>query len=104
MKKLIEIDEDLFKAIQKNAKKMSNSMNKEIGEMLWLSLQPRTKQIKKVEAIRSSTLTQLKNKRKKRKSQKTKFSELKIYYSDPNDEIINNKIINPNERIIEDDI
>lgn len=92
MKKLIEIDEDLFKAIQKNAKKMNNSMNKEIEEMLWLSLQPRTKQIKKVEAIRTSTLSQLKNKRKKRKSQKIKMSKLKIYSSSPKDGIIEDDI------------
>lgn len=62
MKKLIRIDDSLLEAIKQNAKKIGNTTTKEINEMLWLALKPRSEQIKKVLAMRTSTTTQLNNK------------------------------------------
>lgn len=59
MKKLIRIDDSLLEAIQKNAKTIGNTATKEINEMLWLALKPRTEQIKKVMAARAITIDQL---------------------------------------------
>lgn len=59
MKKLIRIDDTLLEAIQKNAKTIGNTATKEINEMLWLALKPRTEQIKKVLETRTSTIDQL---------------------------------------------
>lgn len=59
MKKLIKIDDTLLEAIQKNAKTIGNTATKEINEMLWLALKPRTEQIKKVMAARAITIDQL---------------------------------------------
>lgn len=59
MKKLIKIDDPLLEAIQKNAKTIGNTATKEINEMLWLALKPRTEQIKKVMAARAITIDQL---------------------------------------------
>lgn len=64
MKKLIRIDDVLLEAIKENAKKIGNTETKEINEMLWLALKPRSEQIKKVLATRTSTMEQINNKTK----------------------------------------
>lgn len=72
MKKLIRIDDVLIEAIKENAKKIGNTETKEINEMLWLALKPRTEQIKKVLEMRTSTMEQINNKEKPDKKQPTK--------------------------------
>ena len=88
MKKLIRIDDALLEAIQKNAETIGNSTTKEINEMLWLALKPRSEQIKKVMATRAITMGHLNN---KTRHEKTKagdviddYEQLKI------DEILDN--------------
>lgn len=78
MKKLIRIDDMLLEAIKKNAKKIGNTETKEINEMLWLALKPRTEQIKKVLAMRTSTMKQLNNKTTTKKTQTTKYTNEEI--------------------------
>lgn len=58
----LRIDKNLLESIQSNAKEIGNSTTKEINEMLWLALKPRTEQIKKVLAVRASTMNQINNK------------------------------------------
>jgi hypothetical protein len=58
----LRIDKNLLENIKSNAKEIGNSTTKEINEMLWLALKPRSEQIKKVLAIRSSTLNQINGK------------------------------------------
>ena len=59
MKKLIRIDDTLLEAIKENAKEIGNTTTREINEMLWLALKPRSEQIKKVMAARAITIDQL---------------------------------------------
>lgn len=75
MKKLIRIDDTLLEAINENAKKIGNSTTKEINEMLWLALKPRSEQIKKVLAMRTSTMEQLNNKTKPKNKQTEKYTD-----------------------------
>lgn len=75
MKKLIRIDDSLLEAIKENAKKIGNSTTKEINEMLWLALKPRTEQIKKVLAMRTSTTGQLNNKPKQKNKQTEEYTD-----------------------------
>lgn len=42
----LRIDKNLLDSIKLNAKELGNSTTKEINEMLWLALKPRTEQIK----------------------------------------------------------
>lgn len=60
----LRIDAELLKNIKANAEDIGNSTTKEINEMLWLALKPRSEQIKKVLAMRTSTMEQLNNKTK----------------------------------------
>lgn len=60
----LRIDAKLLKDIKVNAGDIGNSTTKEINEMLWLALKPRTEQIKKVLATRTSTSDQINNKTK----------------------------------------
>lgn len=75
MKKLIRIDDVLIEAIKENAKKIGNTETKEINEMLWLALKPRTEQIKKVLAMRTSTMEQLNNKPKSKNKQTIEMTD-----------------------------
>lgn len=61
MKKvLLKIEDDiLYEAIKKIAKENNEDVTKTINEMLWLSLQPKWEQTKKVKALRANTLNQL---------------------------------------------
>lgn len=58
----LRIEKNLLESIKLNAKELGNSTTKEINEMLWLALKPRTEQIKKVLAMRASTMNQIKDK------------------------------------------
>ena len=78
MKKLIKIDDSLLEAIKENAKKIGNSTTKEINEMLWLALKPRSEQIKKVLAMRTSTTKQLNNKAKPKDKQTEEYTNEEI--------------------------
>lgn len=84
MKKLIRIDDVLLEAIKENAKKIGNNETKEINEMLWLALKPRTEQIKKVLATRTSTMEQINNKPTSKNRQTVKITNEEI------DEILEN--------------
>ena len=75
MKKLIRIDDLLIEAIKKNAKKIGNSTTKEINEMLWLALKPRSEQIKKVLDVRASTTKQQNNKATSKKKQTAEYTD-----------------------------
>ena len=75
MKKLIRIEDSLFETIKENAKKIGNSTTKEINEMLWLALKPRSEQIKKVLAMRTSTTKQLNNKAKPKDKQTEEYTD-----------------------------
>lgn len=57
----LKIDKELLTSIKFNAEEIGNSTTKEINEMLWLALKPRSEQIKKVLAIRASTTRQINN-------------------------------------------
>lgn len=78
MKKLIRIDDTLLEAIQKNAKTIGNTATKEINEMLWLALKPRTEQIKKVLETRTSTINQLNNKTTSKNKQTAEMTDEEI--------------------------
>lgn len=78
MKKLIRIDDVLIEAIKENAKKIGNSTTKEINEMLWLAIKPRSEQIKKVLAMRTSTTKQLNNKAKPKDKQTKEYTDEEI--------------------------
>lgn len=84
MKKLIRINDVLLEAIKENAKKIGNSTTKEINEMLWLAIKPRSEQIKKVLEMRTSTTTQLNNKAK------TKDKQTEEYTDEDYDKILDN--------------
>jgi len=58
----LRIDKNLLDNIKINAKEIGNSTTKEINEMLWLALKPRTDQIKKVMAVRAITMNQINDK------------------------------------------
>ena len=58
----LRIDKNLLENIKINAKEKGNSTTKEINEMLWLALKPRTEQIKKVMASRTITMERINNK------------------------------------------
>ena len=60
----LRIDKKLLEDIKTNAEDIGNSTTKEINEMLWLALKPRSEQIKKVLAMRTSTSDQINNKTK----------------------------------------
>lgn len=74
MKKLIRIDDVLLEAIKENAKEIGNTTTREINEMLWLALKPRSEQIKKVLAMRTSTMEQLNNKTTTKKTQTAEYT------------------------------
>lgn len=78
MKKLTRIDDVLLEAIKENAKKIGNTETKEINEMLWLALKPRTEQIKKVMAARTITMNQINNKATSKKTQTTEITDEEI--------------------------
>lgn len=78
MKKLIRIDDVLLEAIKENAKKIGNTETKEINEMLWLALKPRTEQIKKVMAARTITMNQINNRATSKKTQTTEITDEEI--------------------------
>lgn len=84
MKKLIRIDDALLEAIKENAKEIGNTTTKEINEMLWLALKPRSEQIKKVLATRTSTMEHLNNKTTNKKTQTAEMTDEEI------DECLNN--------------
>ena len=78
MKKLIRIDDALLEAIKENAKEIGNTTTREINEMLWLALKPRSEQIKKVLAIRTSTMEQLNNKTTSKNKQTVEITDEEI--------------------------
>ena len=84
----LRIDKKLLEDIKTNAENIGNSTTKEINEMLWLALKPRTEQIKKVLAMRTSTSDQINNKARHEKAQEEEviddYEQLKI------DEILDN--------------
>lgn len=65
----LRIDKNLLDNIKINAKEIGNSTTKEINEMLWLALKPRTEQIKKVMAARAITTEQINNKSERTEKQ-----------------------------------
>ena len=71
----LRIDAELLKNIKTNAEDIGNSTTKEINEMLWLALKPRTEQIKKVLAMRTSTTEQLNNKAKPKDKQTEEYTD-----------------------------
>ena len=71
----LRIDAELLKSIKTNAEDIGNSTTKEINEMLWLALKPRSEQIKKVLAMRTSTTTQLNNKAKPKDKQTKEYTD-----------------------------
>ena len=77
----LRIDKELLERIKQNAEDINNSTTKEINEMLWLALKPRSEQIKKVLEIRTSTKAQPNNKTKpenKQTAETTSKPKLKI--------------------------
>ena len=74
----LRIDKELLERIKKNAEDINNSTTKEINEMLWLALKPRSEQIKKVLAMRTSTTTQLNNKAKTKDKQTKEYTDEEI--------------------------
>ena len=80
----LRIDTKLLKDIKVNAEDIGNSTTKEINEMLWLALKPRTEQIKKVLAARTSTSDQINNKPTSKNRQTAKITNEEI------DEILEN--------------
>lgn len=65
----LRIDKKLLENIKINAKEIGNSTTKEINDMLWLALKPRTEQIKKVMAVRAITTEQINNKSERSEKQ-----------------------------------
>ena len=76
MKKLIPIDDVLYSAITANAKAIGNNATKEITEMLWLALKPRTEQIKKVLALRAKTTLQINDNKETKEEQEEDFEKI----------------------------
>lgn len=74
----LRIDAELLKSIKANAEDIGNSTTKEINEMLWLALKPRSEQIKKVLAMRTSTTTQLNNKATSKNKQTIEMTDEEI--------------------------
>lgn len=74
----LRIDAELLKSIKANAEDIGNSTTKEINEMLWLALKPRSEQIKKVLAMRTSTTTQLNNKPTSKNKQTVEMTDEEI--------------------------
>lgn len=80
----LRIDAELLKNIKRNAEDIGNSTTKEINEMLWLALKPRSEQIKKVLGMRTSTMEQINNKPTSKNKQTVKITNEEI------DEILKN--------------
>lgn len=74
----LRIDAELLKSIKANAEDIGNSTTKEINEMLWLALKPRTEQIKKVLESRASTKSQINIKIPNNKTQQIEMTDEEI--------------------------
>ena len=71
----LRIEKELLERIKQNAEDINNSTTKEINEMLWLALKPRSEQIKKVLEIRTSTKAQTNNKAKPKDKQTKEYTD-----------------------------